>query len=155
MNRSSGTQRHGNPRWLRLLTCDALLSLVGTGGEQSRATKEGFMCWSPPIQISAVYCTSSSIQTIQSTFLANLVLAPRPFVRLDQTLPVAVTQRYSLLRPIVVIRLTSCYSPPTCTTFQLHESSHEVLRSNSGLFHASLAPLARPKTNQIYLFLTI
>lgn len=107
------------------------------------ATKEGFMCWSPPIH------------TIQSTSFTNLVLALRPCVRLDQRFPVAVTQRYSLLRPIVALTLTRCYSPPSCTTFQLHESSHQVLRSSFGLFHASLAPLTRPKTNQIYLILTI
>ena len=80
---------------------------------------------------------------------------PCPCVRLGQTFLVAITQRYLLLRPIVALTLTCCYSPPTCTTFKLHESSHEVLGGSFELFHASLTPLARPKTNQIYHTLTI
>ena len=57
------------------------------------------------------------IHTIQSTSFTNLVLAPRPCVQLDQTFPVAATQHYLLLRPIVALALTRCYSPPACTTF--------------------------------------
>jgi hypothetical protein len=66
-----------------------------------RGTSPGlFMCWSPPIH------------TIQSTSFTSLILAPRPCVQLDQTFPVATTQRYSLHRPIVALGLTRCYSPP-------------------------------------------
>ena len=152
MNR---TQRFGNPRWLRLLTCDALLGLVGTGGEQSRRPRKALCAGVLPSKSPQCTALRPPIHTIQSTSFTNLVLAPRPCVRLDQRFPVAVTQRYSLLRPIVALTLTRCYSPPSCTTFQLHKSSHEVLRSSFGLFHASLAPLTRPKTNQFYLILTI
>ena len=113
------------------------------------------MCWSPPIKSPQYTALRPPIHTIQSTFSTNLVLAPRPYVRLDQTFPVAVIQRHSLLRPIVALILTRCYSPPSCTTFQLHEASHEALRSSFGLFHTSLAPLTRSKTNRIYLILTI
>ena len=61
-----------------VLTCNTLPSLVGTGGEQFRAIL--FMCWSPPIQISAVYCTSSSHSHHTVHFLTNLILAPRSCV---------------------------------------------------------------------------
>jgi hypothetical protein len=70
-----------------VLTCNTLSSLVGTGGEQSWAIL--FMCWSPPTQLSAVYCTSSSLSHHTGHFLRNLILAPRPCVRLDRTFPVA------------------------------------------------------------------
>jgi hypothetical protein len=71
-----------------VLTCNTLPSLVGTGGEQFRAIL--FMCWSPPIQISAVYCTSSSHSHHTVHFLTNLILAPRPCMQLDQRFPVVI-----------------------------------------------------------------
>ena len=47
-------------RWLQLLTCNVPQGLVGDG--RGTAPKNLFMYWSPPIQISALYLTSSSHQ---------------------------------------------------------------------------------------------
>jgi len=106
-----------------------------------------------------LYVLESSHSNLRSVLHLVLPSTPLPLgfrpcaaalcVRLDQTFPVANTQRYLLLRPIVA----RYHSPPSCTTLRLHQLSHEVLRGSFGSFHASFAPLVLPNPTRSILTL--